>query len=125
MDRDDQRCSISNMCHNESIEVGKNRGLDLRQRLKQPSVDLCHPSFPPVPLIAVDGSMYLLGSATKVVVVLVLQVPLVLQVLIMRVTSATATATILPSHRCSVLVVILVLAKFQHLPLSLSSLICH
>ena len=97
------------MCHNESVEVGKNRGLDLRQRLKQPSVDLCHPSFPPLPLIAVDGITYLA----------------VLQVLIMRVTSATATATILPSHRCSVLVVILVLAKFQHLPLSLSSLICH
>ena len=117
MDRDDQRCSISNMCHNESIEVVKNRGLDLRQRLKQPSVDLCHPSFPPLPLIAVDGITYL--AVLQVVVVLVLQV------LIRRVTSATATATILPSHRCSVLVVILVLAKFQHLPLSLSSLICH
>ena len=63
MDRDDQRCSISNMCHNESIEVVKNRGLDLRQRLKQPSVDLCHPSFPPLPLIAVW--YYLLGSATS------------------------------------------------------------
>ena len=123
MDRDDQRCSISNMCHNESIEVVKNRGLDLRQRLKQPSVDLCHPSFPPLPLIVVDGSTYL--AVLQVVVVLVLQVLLLLQVLIMRVTSATATATILPSHRCSVLVVILVLAKFQHLPLSLSSLICH
>ena len=120
MDRDDQRCSISNMCHNESIEVVKNRGLDLRQRLKQPSVDLCHPSFPPLPLIAVDGITYL--AVLQVVVVLVLQV---LQVLIMRVTNATATATILPSHCCSVLVVILVLAKFQHLPLSLSSLICH
>ena len=123
MNRDDQRCSISNMCHNESVEVGKNRGLDLRQRLKQPSVDLCHPSFPPLPLIAVDGITYL--AVLQVVVVLVLQVLLALQVLIMRVTSATATATILPSHRCSVLVVILVLAKFQHLPLSLSSLICH
>ena len=121
MDRDDQRCSISNMCHNESIEVGKNRGLDLRQRLKQRSVDLCHPSFPSLPLIAVDGSTNL---AVLQVVVLVLQVILVLQVLIMRVTSVD-TATILPSHRCSVLAVILVLAKFQHLPLSLSSLICH
>ena len=79
------------MCHNESVEVGKNRGLDLRQRLKQPSVDLCHPSFPPLPLIAVDGITYL--AVLQVVVVLVLQV------LIMLVTSATATATILPSHR--------------------------
>ena len=73
MDRDDQRCSISNMCHNESVEVGKNRGLDLRQRLKQPSVDLCHPSFPPLPLIAVDGSTYLAVLQVVVLLVLMLQ----------------------------------------------------
>ena len=73
MDRDDQRCSISNMCHNESVEVGKNRGLDLRQRLKQPSVDLCHPSFPPLPLIAVDGNTYLAVLQVVVSLVLLLQ----------------------------------------------------